>query len=345
LLEISTRGADSTATWTAADELINVIESTELIKEVSAGLGFGVSAEEINSELKNLGFPNEQVYRDVVASRLLAARLLESYFDPKVPTESEQVQVQAMFLESDEAAREIIDKLNDGEDFTSLANLYSLEAITKEKSGDLGWLPKDFTYVFLGDLRDTLLKDIPFSLEVGVLSEPTFDGSVAKGIGYWLVEVIEKDEERGIHVRGILLGSQQEAEEIKAKLESGEDFGALAKEYSQHLESKGQGGDLGWTQEIRISSRVVQTLANQLEPGAVSQPTADNSVQTKGGYWLVKVVDKDESRAFDEEARDMLKLRLFEDALVEQREKDSIETYLTEKQKSWAVEQVIRKRE
>lgn len=345
LLEISTRGADSTATWTAADELINVIESTELIKEVSAGLGFGVSAEEINSELKNLGFPNEQVYRDVAISRLLADRLLQNYFDPKVPTESEQVQVQAMFLESDEAAREIIDKLKDGEDFATLANQHSLEAITKEKSGDLGWLSKDFAYILLGSLGDSLLKDIPFSLEAGMLSEPTYDGSVAKGIGYWLVEVVEKDEERGIHVRGILLGSQQEADEIRAKLESGEDFGALAKEYSQHLESREQGGDLGWTQEVRISSRVVQTLANQLEPGAVSQPAADNSVQTKGGYWLVKVVDKDESRAFDEETRNALKVTLFEDLVVEQREKDSIETYLTEEQKSWAVEQVLRKRE
>jgi parvulin-like peptidyl-prolyl isomerase len=345
LLELSTRGQDSTATWTTADELTNIIESTELIKEVSTNLGFGVSAEEINSELKNLKLPNERVYSDVVSSRLLADRLLQNYFDPKVPTECEQVRVQAMFLESDEAAREIVDKLKDGGDFTALANLHSLEATTKEKSGDLGWLPQDFAYAFLGDLRDSLLKDIPFRLEVGVLSEPTYDGSVNKGIGYWLVEVVEKDEERGIHVRGILLGSRQEAEEIRARIENGDDFGALAKEYSQDPISKGQGGDLGWTEEVRISSRVVQTLANQLEPGAVSQPTADNSVQTKGGYWLVRVVDKDESRALDDETRNMLKLRLFEGLLVEQGEKSSIETYLTEEQKSWAVAQVLKQRE
>jgi len=345
LLELSTRGEDSTATWSRADELINVIESGELIGEVSTDLGFGVSADEINSELRSLELPNEKVYRDVVGSRLLAARLLQNYFDPKVPTECEQVQVQALFVESTDVAKRVADRLGAGDNFTALAKEYSLEPITKDKGGDLGWLPKDFAYVLLGNLGDSLLKEIPFSLETGALSEPTYDGSVTKGIGYWLVEVMEKGEKKGNHARGILLGSQQEAEEVRARIEAGEDFGALAKEYSQHSASKEQGGDLGWTQETGISSRVVLSLAMQLEPGAVSQPTADNSVQTKGGYWLVKVVDRDDSRALEDETRNALKLRLFEDLLVEQREKNSIETYLTEEQKSWAVARVLKKRE
>ena len=294
LLEFYSQGEDATATSTVADELINVIESGELIRKVAEDLGFGVSADEVNSELRSLGLPDEKVYRDMVSSRLLAAKLLQNYFDPKVPTECEQVQVQAMFLESNEAAKEVIDRLKAGDDFTALAKEYSLEATTKEKGGDLGWLPKDFAYVFLGDLGDSLLKDIPFNLEPGVLSEPTYDGSVTKGIGYWLVEVMEKDEKKGSHARGILLGSRQEAEEIRARIEAGEDFGALAKEYSQAFGSKEQGGDLGWTQEGGISSKVALRLAMQLEPGVVSQPTADDSVQTKGGYWLVKVVDRDD---------------------------------------------------
>ncbi len=348
LLELSTRGEDSTATSSRADELINVIESSELIGEVSTDLGFGVSADEINSELRSLGFPNEKVYRDVVGSRLLATRLLQNYFDPKVPTECEQVQVQALFVESTDVAKRVADRLGAGDNFTALAKEYSLEPITKDKGGDLGWLPKDFADILLGNLGGNLgnskLKDIPFNLEPGVLSEPTYDGSVTKGIGYWLVDVTEKDEEKGIHVRGILLGSRQEAGEIRARIEAGEDFGALAKEYSQDLASKEQGGDLGWTKETVISSRVVLSLAMQLEPGVVSQPTADNSVQTKGGYWLVRVLNKDENRALDDNTRQTLKTKLFENLLSEQSKKDSIETYLTEEQKSWAVAQVLKSR-
>ena len=249
-----------------------------------------------------------------------------------------------MFLESNEVAKKVIDRLKAGDDFTALAKEYSLEATTKEKGGDLGWLPKDFAYVFLGNLGDSLLKDIPFNLEPGVLSEPTYDGSVTKGIGYWLVEVTEKDEKKGSHAKGILLGSRQEAEEIRTRIEAGEDFGALAKEYSQDPISRGQGGDLGWTQEGGFTSKVPLGLAMQLEPGVVSQPLADDSVQTKGGYWLVKVVDKDAKRVLDDETRNTLKLRLFEDLISEQRGKISIERYLTQAQKSWAVARVLKGR-
>ena len=344
MLELYSRGTDSTVTRSIADEIVSAIGSGELIRMVSAGLGFGVSADEVNAELKNLGFPNERVYREAVTSKLLAAKLLQNYFDPKVPTECKQVQVQAMFVESEEVAEKVIDMLEAGDDFAGLAKEYSLEATTKEKGGDLGWLPEDFAYIFLGDLGDSLLKDISFDLEPGALSEPVYDGSVTKAIGYWLVEVTEKDETKGSHARGILLGSRQEAEEIRARIEAGEDFGALAKEYSQYSAGKEQGGGLGWTQDWGYGGRAALGWAMQLEPGVVSQPAVDDSAQTKGGYWLVKVVDRDDSRVLDDEARSKVKLKLFEDLVGEQSEKSSIEVYLTEEQKSWAVDLVLKKR-
>ncbi|MBN2463948.1 MAG: peptidylprolyl isomerase [Dehalococcoidia bacterium] len=345
LLELYTQGEDDSETWAMADKLIEVIEYGEIMRTVSPDFGFTVSTDEVKSELKRSGLPDERVYRDTISSTLLASKLLQNYFDPKVPSECEQVQVQAMFMESEETAKMMADKLGGGEDFTSVATKYSLEAVTKERGGDLGWIPKDFTDMFLGELGDSLLKDIAFDLEPGMLSEPTYDGTVTKGIGYWLVEVLEKDDTKGSHARGILLGSRQEAEEVRARIESGEDFGALAKEYSQDLMSKEQGGDLGWTQQEKITSEVALALALQLEPNVLSQPSADDSVKTKGGYWLVKVLDRDDSRAFDDETRGTIKLQLFEDWVNEHRQKDSVETYLTEKQKSWAVAQVLKKRE
>jgi parvulin-like peptidyl-prolyl isomerase len=344
LLELYTQGKDAATTSTMADSLIDLIEYREVVSRISPDLGFVVSADEVNSELKRAGLPDEKVYRDTISSTLLASKLFQNYFDPKVPTECEQVQVQALFVESEEVAKDVADKLRAGGDFGRLARENSLETTTKDSGGDLGWLPKDFTYVFLGDLRDSLLKDIPFNLESGMLSEPTYDASVTKGLGYWLVEVTEKDENEGSHARGILLGSRQEAEGIRARIESGEDFGALAKEYSQDSASKEQGGDLGWIKAAGVGNRVVTHLALQLEPGVLSQPAADDSVQTKGGYWLVKVEDRDDSRALDDKTRETIRLRLFEDWISENRQKDSVETYLTEKQKSWAVAQIVKKR-
>jgi parvulin-like peptidyl-prolyl isomerase len=193
-------------------------------------------------------------------------------------------------------------------------------------------------------LGDSSLEEIAFDLEPGELSEPTYDESVTKGIGYWLIEVIERDENEGSHVRGILLGSRQEAEEIRAKLEADEDFATLAQEHSQHLQSKELEGDLGWLQR-ETTSKAIAEAAFSLEPGVISQPLADESVQTQGGYWLIKVVDKDSDRQLEDETRDTIKVQAFGDWLEEQREKSLVENYLDEEQKSWAVAQVSQDRE
>ena len=349
LLNLYAQGKDSSEISAIADSLIGVIESSEAIREASTGLGFAVSTEEMDGGLKNARLPDDKVYRDAIGSTLAAAKLLQYYFDPKVPTQCEQAQVQAIFVESNEVARIVVDKLGASDNFSSLAKEYSLEAVTKEKGGDLGWLLKGFTSELLGDLGNSRLEDIAFSLEPGMLSEPTYDGSVTKGIGYWLLEVIEKDETKGSHVRGMLLGSRQEAEEIRARIEAGEDFGALAKQYSQDSTSKEQEGDLGWIQsggmpQAEVINRSVVGQVLQLQPGDLSQPAADSSVQTKGGYWVVKVADKDSSRAVGDEIRATLKFRLFEAWVNEQIGKLSVERYMTQEQKSWAVDRVLKNR-
>lgn len=346
MLELYSQGSDAAETSAMADNIIGIIEYREILNKVAPDIGFAVSEEEVNSALKASGLPDEQVYRDTISSTLLSNKLIQDYFSPQVPTECEHLWVRAMFVESEEIARIVADKLGSGGDFSSLAVEYSLETVTKEGRGNLGWLPKDFAYMFLpGELQESLLKDIPFNLELGVLSEPTYDGSVTKGLGYWLVEVTEKDETEGSHARGILLGSRKEAEEIRARIEAGEDFGALAKEYSQDLWSKEQGGDLGWIKSGGLGNKVVMGLASKLEPGVLSQPAADSSVQTKGGYWLIKVEDRDDSRVLDDKTRETILLQLFEDWISEYRQEDAVEIYLTEKQKAWAVAHVLEGRE
>jgi hypothetical protein len=220
-----------------------------------------------------------------------------------------------------------------------------LEPITNGNGGNLGWLPKDFTNILLGNLGNSALKDIPFTLEPGVLSQPIFDGTVTKGLGWWVVQVTEKDEKRGSHVRGILTGSQHDAEVIRAKIVAGDDFATLTKDYSQDSASAANGGDIGWTGNNTISNRIVTGLAMPLESGAVSQPAADSTVQTKGGFWLVRVINKDENRALDDTTRQTLKNGLFDNWITEKMKNDSVETLLTEGQKSWAVNLVVKSRE
>ena len=182
-----------------------------------------------------------------------------------------------------------------------------------------------------------------FEVEPGTLSEPIYDESVSKNFGYWLLEVVEVDEEQGSHTRGILLASRYEAEEVKAKLDAGEDFVELAGEYSQHLTSKDSGGELGWIQKGLVGQALGEVIFG-LEPGVVSEPVIDEMVQTKGGYWLVQVLERDADRELDDDARGTLKFKDFMDWVEEERAGSLVENYLSDEQKAWAVEQVLKDR-
>ena len=344
-LELYSRGQDATQTSTMADNLIKIIEYNEAVRKAAPDVGISVSTDELNSTLKTLTLPDDKVYRDAVGATLLTNKLLQNYFDKQVPSSTEQVEAQALFVESTDVAKEVADRLGAGDNFTALAPQYSLEPLTRDNGGNLGWLPKDFTNILLGNLGNSALKDIPFTLEPGELSEPTFDGTVAKELGYWVVQVTEKDDKKGSHVRGILAGSRYDAEAIRAKIVAGEDFATLAKDFSQDSASAANGGDIGWTGNNTISNRIVAGLALPLESGAVSQPGADSTVQTKGGFWLVKVLNKDENRELDDNTRQTLKNGLLDNWITEKMKNDSVETLLTEDQKTWALNLVVKSRE
>lgn len=343
-LDLFTGGQETSVVSLMADMTVQTLERNELVRQGAPDLGISVTAEEIDSKLEEFNVPDDEVNRDLVGAQLLTDRLLSDYFDPKVPAACDQVQVQAVFVESEQAAERVIDELGATDNFTALAAEFTTEAVTKEKSGDLGWLPKGFIDIVLPGLSDSLLEEIAFGLEPGELSEPTYDESITKGIGYWLIEVLERDEENGSHARGILLGSRQEAEAVKVELEAGEDFATLVQEYSRHWQSKATEGDLGWLQRESASKPVVEA-AFSLEPGVVSEPLADESAPTQGGYWLVKAVDKDDNRQLEDDTREAIKSKAFEDWLNERREKSTIENYLDAEQKSWAVARILRDRE
>jgi parvulin-like peptidyl-prolyl isomerase len=344
MLELYSKGQDATQTATMADNLINVMQYNQAVDRSAPELGISVSSDEVKSGMKTLALPDDKVYTDAVGSMLLASKLVNDYFDKQVPASVEQVETQALFVESTDVADKVAARLSVGENFTALATEYSLEPITRDNGGNLGWLPKGFTDILLGNLGNSALKDIPFTLEPGQLSQPTFDGKVTKQLGYWVVQVTEKDPTKGSHVRAILTGSRHDADEIRAKIIAGEDFANLVKTYSQDAASAQQDGDMGWTGEGGITNRLVVGLAMPLESGAMSQPGADTSVQTVGGFWLVRALNKDENRVLDDSTRQTLRLGLFQNWMTEKMKNDSVEKLLTEDQKMWAINLVVTNR-
>lgn len=79
--------------------------------------------------------------------------------------------------------------------------------------------------------------------------------------------------------------AREKIDKIQAKLKKGEDFSALAKEFSQ-CPSSAKGGDLGYFAKGQMV-KPFEEAAFALKPGEVS-----NVVETRFGYHLIKLVDK-----------------------------------------------------
>jgi len=321
----------------ATSDVIVLIKQNELIRQgvEAEDLGITASDSEIDEELEGYDPPLGKEYRDVARANILMRKLIDEHFEQEIPLSAEQRHVLAMFLESENQAAEVRDRLEEGEDFSELAGELSLEGLTKAENGDLGWHPQ-------GILSEVMVSSVPedyaLASEVGVLSEPLYDEAITKNIGYWVVEVLEIDEEGQVRVQVILLGSEQEAQETIARLEDGEDFSELVEELSQDSASRSEGGDVGWLTPERVAAILEDFIFNS-EPGQISEPIRDDGMRTTGGYWLVKVDGKDNNRQIEDVDRNWMKLKALDGwiASLWDNPENQIEDYLDSERMLWAM--------
>ena len=320
------QNTDNIADWITsqvADDIINA----ELIRQGGKNLGFEVASSEIDAGLEARGWPDEKVYRDIISATLLQEKIGE-YLGPGLNATMEQAHVQVMLVESEQVADEVITKVEAGDNFTALADEFSCNSTIE---GDLGWLPEEL-------MPNTQIGDAAFNLTPGEAIHRIYDTTAIKDIGYWLIEVTGA-QNTTIDARVMLLGSQAEAERVKAELAAGGNFSTLAKNYSQH-ESKTNGGKLEGLERGDMGSTAFDQVAFNTTLNKVSEPVRDESVRTIGGYWLVKVVDRG-NHELGEEVRQKLIDKRFNDWLEEQSEQSTIETFLDAIRKEWAMNQVL----
>ncbi len=310
-----------------ADGVVKVIERNELVRQeaMKPPVSIIISDDAVDDELKSRDPPLSKDYRDLVRAELLVSKLRDEYFEQKVPLFAEQRHIMAMFLESESQANEIRASVEGGEDFAELAS-------------DLDWRPKDILTALLGT---SLPEEYAFSSEVGVLSQPIYDEAKTKGVGYWLIKVLERKQDlEEAHIQAMLLGSEEEAQSVRAMLEAGEDFTALAEQFSQDDNSKENGGDFGWLTPGMMSPALDDFAFNpEGKLDTLSEPIRDETVITKGGYWLIKVLEKDDNREISDEDRDLLKGRALNEwvSALWDKPENEVESYLTEGNKAWAI--------
>jgi len=324
-LDAYTKGAEPSQLNYMSYMSANQIVQDELVRQGAHSLGIEVTDEEIGNEIEEKDLPNEEVYRDIVSAGLSREKLQE-YFASQLPETMEQAHIQIMLVESRKVAYDVIARMESSSDFAALIDEFSCNP---QAEGDLGWLPREL-------ISNPLVGDAAFNLEPGEVRS-IHDESAGKSVGYWLIEVTEKDEEKGIKARAILLGSRQEADEVKAQLTS-DNFAELADQYSQY-QGEEAGGELGWIKQGDMHSDAFDEAAFNLDLNIISEPVKDETVQTKDGYWIVKVLEKG-NHELSEDVREGLTMKSFDDWFKEQQESSTIENYLDEEKRNWAVDKV-----
>ncbi|TKC18155.1 peptidylprolyl isomerase [Robertmurraya kyonggiensis] len=97
-----------------------------------------------------------------------------------------------------------------------------------------------------------------------------------------------------IKARHILVADEAKAKEVKAKLDEGGDFAALAKEYSTDTVSAEAGGDLGWFGTGEMVAEF-EEAAYALDVNEISAP-----VKSEHGYHVIQVTEKEEKKSLED---------------------------------------------
>jgi len=200
---------------------------------------------------------------------------------PEAPT-PEQVQA------ANKKAQEVLAKLRAGADFKQTASAVSNDQQALQ-GGDLGWLKT-------GQLPTLFAEVIP-PMKAGDVSDLIRSASgfhivtlLDKRGGAQGARIVKQSQVRHILVRPNELVSDKEAEtrleQLKLRIEGGEDFASLARSHSDDAASAVNGGSLGWVNPGDLAPRFEEVM-NSLQPGQISAP-----FQTQFGWHIVHLIER-----------------------------------------------------
>jgi peptidyl-prolyl cis-trans isomerase SurA len=270
--------------------------------------------------------------RDVIQHISVTPREIDQYLDKQknAPQQSAQYNVSHILIAvpqaatpeqleaADKRAQEVYTRASGGEDFAKLAVAYS-NSQTALEGGALGWRK--------GSELPTFLTDVIAHLKTGEVSKP-----LRTPTGYHIIRLNETkgaDEQvivQQVHARHILMKTnelqddatvRQKLEQIRDRIEKGEDFAGLAKTTSEDPGSAAEGGDLGWTNPGTFVPEFEAVLA-ELKENEISPP-----FHSQFGWHIVQVLGR---RQFDN--TDELKRRTAAEAIRASRADEETELWM-----------------
>jgi peptidyl-prolyl cis-trans isomerase SurA len=184
-----------------------------------------------------------------------------------------------------------------GEDFGSVAKEVSTDPSAQKNGGDLGYFSVlHMVYPF---------ESAAYETEVGNVSLP-----VRTRFGYHIIKVVDKRAARGtIKVAHIMVkndkkgsanskkgdGPKLKVDEIYTKLKSGEDFSALAKQFSDDSGSAKRGGELPEFNAGKMVENFENTAFGLAKDGDYSEP-----IKTDFGWHIIKRLELKKLASFEE---------------------------------------------
>ena len=185
------------------------------------------------------------------------------------------------------------------ENFSKLAKEISQDESAEKNSGRLGWISVFRTvYPF---------ESAAYNTAVGSYSKP-----IRTAFGYHIVKVHARRKTLGdVLVSHIMIltnkGDDVLNKRAKITIDSlyhrltvGEDFGALARKYSQDKTTSSKNGELPWFGSGRMVPEFEKAAFALKNVGEISKP-----IQTNGGWHILKLLDKKGIASFDELKADL----------------------------------------
>ena len=181
-----------------------------------------------------------------------------------------------------------------GEDFENLAVQYSEDPSAKENKGDLGYFSA-FRMVYP-------FENAAYNTQKGKISK-----IIRTRFGYHILKINDIRANRGeITVAHIMILNPKQEEtdknaektinEIYKKIQQGEKFEDLAKQFSEDKSSSSKGGVLNRFSSGQLSSEEFENVAFSLDKaGDISKP-----FQSEFGWHIVKLIEKHPIKSMDE---------------------------------------------
>ncbi len=189
----------------------------------------------------------------------------------------------------EQQAKTLVEKLNQGADFSTMAYTYS-KGPKALQGGDWGWMRKEEMPTIFAD-------------QIKMQNKGSIIGPFRSGVGFHILKI---DDVKGletvavteVNARHILIkptvilsddGVQKELHDFIRRIKAGEaTFGELAQQYSQDPGSAAQNGELGYqTPDLYVPE--FQHQIETLSVGQISDP-----FKTVHGWHIVEVLDRRE---------------------------------------------------